>query len=80
MSYAWKLLIVAAAGGFLALEALAEPAPCPACDAPKEQTMRERIKADRERYDRDNVKTTARPWDGLYLGRVQPDKAAPVIR
>ena len=42
--------------------------------------MRERIKVDRERYDRDNVKTTARPWDGLNLGRVLPDKKAPAVQ
>lgn len=80
MSHALKFLIATAAGTLFAFNALAEPAPCTACDPPKEQTMRERIKADREKYDVDNLKTTARPWDGLNLGRGQPGKPEPAVR
>ena len=80
MSYAFKFLIATAAVTLFAFSALAETAPCTNCDQPKEQTMRERIKSDREKYDRENLKTTARPWDGLNLGRGQPGKPDPVVR
>ena len=32
------------------------------------QTIRERIKADREKYDRDQKLDTKRPWDGQDFG------------
>lgn len=80
MSYASKLVIVVFAGSLWGIPAMAEAIPCTTCEQPKEQTLRERIRSDRQKYDLENAKTTARPWDGLNLGRVQPDKPAPVVR
>lgn len=70
------ICLVTLIGSIVVDDASAEPAPCATCEAPKQQTMRERIKQDREKYDRENLKTTARPWDGLNLGR-QPSEKKP---
>jgi hypothetical protein len=80
MSYASKLFVAAVAGCLWIFPAIAEPLPCTTCEPPKQQTMRERIRSDREKYDLENAKTTARPWDGLNLGRAQPDGKTPVVR
>ena len=58
-----KLFIVAVLG-VLGADASAEPIGCKGCDPPKlEDSHREQIKADRAKYDRENEKVTARPWD-----------------
>ncbi len=65
------LLIIASA----ASSAMADAQSCPSCavpdSAPKELTVREKIRADREKYDRENVGSIARPWDGLNLGKAK---------
>jgi len=72
-----KLLVAAIVSSLLVCQAVAEPAPCATCDAPKSMTVREKIKADREKYERDDVKTVARPWDGESFGRSKRDNPAP---
>jgi hypothetical protein len=75
MSYIPRIFLAAWVFGLVSADAIAEPAPCPTCDKPKELTMREQIKAERERYQRENVQNpTTRPWDGMHLGRVDQDK------
>lgn len=56
------------------VHAVAEPAPCAECESSKPLTLREQIKADRAKYDRENVKTTTRPWDGMNLGQAKVEK------
>lgn len=57
-------LFIAAVLAVVVTGAAAEPIGCKGCDA-KEQASshREQIKADRAKYDRENEKVTARPWD-----------------
>jgi hypothetical protein len=70
-----KLFIVAALGVFGA-DATAEPIVCKGCDPPKqEDSHREQIKADRAKYDRENEKVTARPWDLVKGDKLQPEKS-----
>jgi hypothetical protein len=58
-----KLFIVAVLG-VLATKATAEPVGCNGCDPQKDESShREQIKIDRAKYDRENEKVTARPWD-----------------
>ena len=58
-----KLFIVAILGMF-ASAAAAEPSGCKECDTQnKDNSHREQIKADRAKYDQENQKVTARPWD-----------------
>ena len=72
-----RLFIVAALGMF-ASAAAAEPSGCKECDRQKDQkeesVHREQIKADRAKYERENEKATARPWDGTNYDRSLPDK------
>ena len=69
-----KLFMVAILG-VLASAAAAEPIGCKECDPQKlESSHREQIKADREKYDRENEKVTARPWDGTRDAKPLPDK------
>jgi len=73
MAYRLKLVFAACAATLWAAPALADdPVACAPCDPPKPLTMREQIKADRAKYDRENLKTIARPWDGMNLGRPAP--------
>jgi hypothetical protein len=70
-----KLLIVAVLG-VLGTDASAEPIVCKGCDPPKqEETHREQIKADRAKYDRENEKATARPWDVVKDDKLPPEKS-----
>ena len=63
----------------LATEATAEPVGCKGCDPQKEESShREQIKIDRAKYDRENEKVTARPWDLKRGDKLLPDdKQAP---
>jgi hypothetical protein len=48
---------------------------CKECDPQKqESSLREQIKADRAKYDRENEKFTARPWDLIKDEKPQPDR------
>jgi hypothetical protein len=68
------LFIVAVLGTF-ASAAAAEPSGCKECDRQKEESShREQIKADRAKYDRENEKVTARPWDTSRDDKLLPDK------
>jgi hypothetical protein len=68
-----KLFIVAILGVF-ATGAAAEDIGCKGCDPKKlEDSHREQIKADRAKYDRENEKVTARPWD-LKDDKPPPEK------
>jgi hypothetical protein len=59
----------------LANGAAAEETGCKGCDPQKqESTHREQIKADRAKYDRENEKVTARPWDVIKNDKPLPDK------
>jgi len=71
-----KILAATLLGMIFMTPAFAETTPCPTCDR-SQPSMREQIKAERAKYDRENVKTTARPWDGLRLGRAEPDRKPP---
>ena len=73
-------LFIVAILGVLATGAAAETIDCKGCD-PKDQegSARDRIKADRTKYDRENEKVTARPWhvrkaDPLPNEKPLPDK------
>ncbi|SHJ85906.1 hypothetical protein SAMN05444159_1708 [Bradyrhizobium lablabi] len=72
-----KFFVATIIGSLLAGQAVAEPAPCATCDTPKSMTVREKIKADREKYERDDVKTVARPWDGESYGRSKWNNPVP---
>ena len=63
----------------LTAQAVAEPAPCTECENSKPLTIREQIKADRAKYDRENAKTIARPWDGMNLGQAKVEKKTPIL-
>jgi hypothetical protein len=48
---------------------------CKGCDPQKlESSHREQIKTDRAKYDRENEKVTARPWDVDKNDKPPPDK------
>jgi hypothetical protein len=69
-----RLFIVAVLGMFAAAAA-AEPSGCKECDRQKEDSAhRDQIKADRAKYDRENEKVTARPWDLSRDDKLLPDK------
>ncbi len=69
-----KLFIVSILVMF-ASAAVAEPSDCKDCDRQKEESAhREQIKAERAKYDRENEKVTARPWDGTRYDRSPRDK------
>ena len=69
-----KLFIIVILG-VLTTAAAAEPTGCKECDPPKQESShREQIKADRDKYDRENEKVTARPWDGTKYDKPLPDK------
>ena len=78
MAYSSKLfsrLLVVAVLGMLASAAAAEPSGCKECDRQKEDSAhRDQIKADRAKYDRENEKVTARPWDLSRDDKLLPDK------
>jgi hypothetical protein len=63
-----KLLIVAVLG-VLSNSSHAAENGCKGCDIQKEESPhREQIKADRAKYDRENERITARPWDAIKDG------------
>ena len=69
-----KLFIVAILA-VLSTGAGAEDIGCKACDPQKlESSHRDQIKADRAKYDRENEKVTARPWDGIKDDKPPPGK------
>jgi hypothetical protein len=48
---------------------------CKGCDPQKlESSHREQIRTDRAKYDRENEKATARPWDVDKNDKPPPDK------
>lgn len=68
-----KLFIVVILG-VLATGATAEPIGCKGCDPQKEESShRDQIKADRAKYDHENDKVTARPWDVKKDDKPVPD-------
>ena len=59
-------LFILAAVGVLAAGAVADTPACKECDPQGQESTnshREQIKADRAKYDRENEKIIARPWD-----------------
>jgi hypothetical protein len=59
-------LFILATVGVLAAGAIADTPSCKECDPQGQessQSHREQIKADRAKYDRENEKIIARPWD-----------------
>jgi hypothetical protein len=69
-----KLFIVAILG-VLATGATADTIACKGCDSQKQESShREQIKADRAKYDRENEKVTARPWDLIKDDKPLADK------
>jgi hypothetical protein len=74
------ILAALVAGAFVPDAATADTAPCTTCEKPKELSLREQIKADRDKYDRENLNTTGRPWDGMNLGRIPNERKAPADR
>ena len=71
-------LFIVAILGVLATDATAETIGCNGCD-PKEQesSHRDKIKADRAKYDRENEKVTARPWDVKKANPLPGEKPPP---
>jgi hypothetical protein len=67
-----SLLIVSILWG-LSGSAGAEENGCKACDLQKQESShREQIKAERAKYDRENEKIIARPWDVIRDGSPLP--------
>ena len=74
MSNLSKLFIAAIIGVF-STGAVAEETGCKGCDPQKQEiSHRELIKAERAKYNRENEKTTARPWDVIKEDKPQPYK------
>ena len=68
-------LFSAALVAALATGAAAEETGCKGCDPQKlESSHREQLKAERAKYDRENQKITARPWDVIKDDKPPPDK------
>jgi hypothetical protein len=76
-----KLFVVALLGLLSTAAAADEPA-CRGC-APQgqdrvsqgqESTHRDQIRADRAKYDLENEKITARPWDAVKNDKLSPEK------
>jgi hypothetical protein len=69
-----KLFIIGILG-VLATGATADTIACQGCDPQKQESShREQIKADRAKYDRENEKVTARPWDLIKDDKPLADK------
>lgn len=68
-------LFILATAGVLASSAVADTPACRDC-APRAQedaiSHRDQLKADRAKYDRENDKLTARPWDTIRNEKPQP--------
>jgi hypothetical protein len=70
-------LFILAVVGVLATEAVADTPACKECDPQgrdSSSSHREQIKADRAKYDRENEKTIARPWDKIKDNKPLPEK------
>ena len=69
-----KLFVLAIFAAFAGGVAAGET-DCKGCDPQKpEGSHREQIKTDRAKYDRENEKVTARPWDANKDEKPLPDK------
>jgi hypothetical protein len=71
-----KAFVVAVAG-VVATGATADPPACKDCDPQVQDganSHREQIKADRAKYDRENEKIIARPWDLTKGDKLPPEK------
>jgi|SoimicMinimDraft_3_1059731.scaffolds.fasta_scaffold1163175_1 hypothetical protein len=68
-------LFIFAIFAVIATGATAEETDCKGCD-PQTLTSshRDQIKADRAKYDRENERVTARPWDVIKDDKPLPDK------
>ncbi len=76
MSCVFRLFILIAAS-VLATNALADPPVCKECGLEGQDSTgshREQLKADRAKYDRENEKAVARPWDVIKNDKPAPDK------
>jgi hypothetical protein len=72
----FRLFIVAIVGA-LATGAVADTPACKECDPQGQDNSsshREQIKADRAKYDRENEKIIARPWDVIKDDKPLPEK------
>jgi hypothetical protein len=70
-------LFTLAAVGLFATGAVADNPPCKECDPQAQDSSkshREQIKADRAKYDRENEKVIARPWDAMKAEKPLPVK------
>jgi deoxycytidylate deaminase len=69
--------LIVAIVGVIATGAAADPTACKECD-PQGQVSssshREQIKAERAKYNRENEKVTARPWDVIKDDKSLPEK------
>lgn len=70
-------LFIFVIAGVLVTGAVADTSACKECD-PKGQdsssSHREQIRADRAKYDRENEKVIARPWDVNKSDKLPPEK------
>jgi hypothetical protein len=72
----FKAFVVAVVG-VAATAAAADPPACKECDPQVQDSSkshREQIKAERDRYDRENEKVIARPWDVTKGDKLLPEK------
>jgi hypothetical protein len=71
----FRLFIVAIVG-VLATGAVADTPACKDCPQGQDSSSshREQIKADRAKYDRENEKIIARPWDVIKDDKPLPEK------
>ena len=68
-------LFIAAIVGMFSTGAVGKEISCESCAPPKQESShREQIKAERAKYDRENEKATARPWDVIKEDKPQPGK------
>lgn len=70
-------LVIFAVVGLFGTAAVADTPACKECDPQGQESSsshREQIKADRAKYDRENQKIIARPWDVIKGDKLPPDK------
>jgi hypothetical protein len=73
----FRLFFVAAVGAFATGAVADTSSACKDCDPQGQDSSkshREQIKADRAKYDRENEKIIARPWDGIRDNKPLPEK------
>ena len=76
MKHFFRLFILTAVGVF-ATGVAADSTACKECDPQAQESStshREQIKADRAKYDRENQKVIARPWDVIKDESPLPEK------